>query len=52
MKKNYAVVDIETTGTDPKTDRIIQFGCVLIEDGKIFRLISIRINRSQRRSKR
>ena len=47
MKKNYAVVDIETTGTDPKTDRIIQFGCVLIEDGKIVTHFSTDINPDQ-----
>ena len=47
MKKNYAVVDIETTGTDPKTDRIIQFGCVLIEEGKIVTHFSTDINPDQ-----
>lgn len=31
----FAVVDIETTGTDPKVDSIIQFGCVLVENEKI-----------------
>lgn len=44
MKKTYAVVDIETTGTDPKHDRIIQFGCVLIEDDAIVSRLSIDIN--------
>ncbi len=33
--RTYAVVDIETTGTNPKEDRIIQFGCVMIEAGRI-----------------
>jgi ATP-dependent DNA helicase DinG len=47
VKKNYAVVDIETTGTDPKTDRIIQFGCVLIENGKIVTHFSTDINPDQ-----
>lgn len=47
MKKSYAVVDIETTGTDPKTDRIIQFGCVLIEEGKIVTHFSTDINPDQ-----
>lgn len=47
MKKNYAVVDIETTGTDPKTDRIIQFGCVLIEEGRIVTHFSTDINPDQ-----
>ena len=34
-KQVYAVVDLETTGTDPTSDRIIQFGCVLVQEGKI-----------------
>ncbi|MBL1225648.1 helicase C-terminal domain-containing protein [Enterococcus sp. BWR-S5] len=46
MKKKpiYAVVDIETTGTDPQVDRIIQFGCVLIEDGEIVTRFSTDVN--------
>lgn len=31
----YAIVDIETTGTNPKEDRIFQFGCVFVENGEI-----------------
>lgn len=31
----YAVVDIETTGTNPKRDRIIQIGCAFIQQGEI-----------------
>ncbi|HLQ40109.1 MAG TPA: helicase C-terminal domain-containing protein [Tetragenococcus sp.] len=44
MSTTYAVVDIETTGTDPRVDRIIQFGCVLIRNGKIINRFSIDIN--------
>ncbi|MGM0213629.1 helicase C-terminal domain-containing protein [Enterococcus sp. AZ109] len=51
MTKTYAVVDIETTGTDPKTDRIIQFGCVLVEDGKIVSRFATDINPDQKISK-
>lgn len=40
----YAVVDIETTGTDPKEDRLIQFGCVLLQEGKIIGDFSTDIN--------
>lgn len=47
MKTTYAVVDIETTGTDPKTDRIIQFGCVLVEEGKIVSRFAADINPNQ-----
>ena len=40
----YAVVDIETTGTDPKTDRIIQFGCVLVKNGEIINRFATDVN--------
>lgn len=40
----YAVVDIETTGTNPKIDRIIQIGCVLIERGKIVARFATDVN--------
>lgn len=53
MRKNqiYAVVDLETTGTDPAIDRIIQFGCVLIQDGKIISRFATDINPNQAISK-
>lgn len=36
MKKKYVVVDLETTGNDPKQgDRIIQIAAVVIENGSI-----------------
>lgn len=37
MRKDqvYAVVDLETTGTNPKDDRIIQIGCVFVKNNKI-----------------
>lgn len=47
----YAVVDIETTGTDPSTDRIIQFGCVLIKAGEIVSRFATDINPNQGISK-
>lgn len=47
MKKTYAIVDLETTGTDAKTDRMIQFGCVLVEDGKIVSRFATDINPDQ-----
>ncbi|MFP6537932.1 helicase C-terminal domain-containing protein [Latilactobacillus sp. VITA-14] len=41
----YAVVDLETTGTNIKEgDRIIQFGCALIQNGKIIQTISQDVN--------
>ncbi|WP_429950816.1 helicase C-terminal domain-containing protein [Enterococcus sp. AZ101] len=50
-KQTYAVVDIETTGTDPKVDRIIQFGCVLIQEGVIVSRFATDINPNQAISK-
>ncbi|CAM2952310.1 helicase C-terminal domain-containing protein [Dellaglioa algida] len=47
MNKNtiYAVVDIETTGTNlKKGDRMIQFGCVLVQKNKIINSFSFDIN--------
>ena len=44
-KTTYAVVDIETTGGNALNgDKIIQFGCVLIEDGKIVQQFATDIN--------
>lgn len=44
-KVTYAVVDIETTGGNVASgDRIIQFGCVLIEDEKIVQQYATDIN--------
>lgn len=50
-RTTYAVVDIETTGTNPKTDRIIQFGCVLIENGEIVSRFATDVNPNQSISK-
>ncbi|MTD38048.1 DNA polymerase III subunit epsilon [Erwinia sp. CPCC 100877] len=50
-KQTYAVVDIETTGTDPGVDRIIQFGCVLVQDGAIISRFTTDINPNQAISK-
>ena len=40
----YAVVDIETTGTSTTNDKIIQFACVLVQNGKIINHFSSDIN--------
>ncbi|MFD0897227.1 helicase C-terminal domain-containing protein [Loigolactobacillus binensis] len=41
----YAIVDLETTGTSVKNgDRIIQFGCALVQHGKIIDQIALDIN--------
>lgn len=45
MKNSYAVVDLETTNANWHDDgRIIQFGCVLIEDGEITKVFNQKIN--------
>lgn len=40
----YAVVDIETTGTNPERDKIIQFACVLVQKGEIINYFSTDVN--------
>ncbi|RGI28683.1 helicase C-terminal domain-containing protein [Melissococcus sp. OM08-11BH] len=40
----FAVVDIETTGTNQEMDKIIQFACVIVENQKIVNQMSIDIN--------
>lgn len=40
----YAVIDLETTGTERETDRIIQFGCAIMQAGHIISTMSQMIN--------
>ena len=41
----YSVVDLETTGTNVNHgDRIIQIGCVLVQDGEIINHFETKIN--------
>ena len=35
MERNYVVCDLETTGLDPLTDRIIEIGMVRVQHGEI-----------------
>ncbi|MFN7252240.1 MAG: ATP-dependent DNA helicase DinG [Anaerobacillus sp.] len=45
MKQKYVVVDLETTGNNPrKGDRIIQIGVVVVEEGEIVNRFSSFIN--------
>ncbi|MGX7198495.1 helicase C-terminal domain-containing protein [Enterococcus nangangensis] len=44
MEPIYAVVDLETTGTDPQHDKIIQFGCVLIQNNEIIGSLATDVN--------
>ncbi len=40
----YAVVDLETTGTNLERDKIIQFACVLVQNEKIINYFSTDVN--------
>lgn len=46
MKKDqiYAIVDIESTGGNIGTDRMIQFACVLLENGKVLESFDTYVN--------
>lgn len=44
MEQNYICVDLETTGLDPKRDKIIEIGAVLVEQGKIKKEFSTFLN--------
>ena len=45
MKSKYVVVDLETTGNNPKNgDRIIQIAAIVIEDGKIVQQYASYVN--------
>ena len=44
----YAVVDLETTGTNFNNgDRIIQIGAVLVQDGQVINRFSTKVNPCQ-----
>jgi DNA polymerase-3 subunit epsilon len=44
LEKPLAVIDLETTGTDPQSDRIVEIGILKVTaDGRRFRLI-LRLN--------
>ncbi len=34
MEQSYIAIDLETTGLNPKTERIIEIGAIRVEDGK------------------
>lgn len=40
----YAVIDTETTGTDPKTDRVVEIGCTLYQAGKLIGTFNTLVN--------
>ncbi len=40
----YAVVDVETTGFSPASDRVVEVACVVIQDGRVERRWSTLVN--------
>ena len=42
--KDYVSIDIETTGLDPKTDRIIEIGAVRVRDGVAVEIMNRLVN--------
>ncbi len=44
MSQRYAVVDIETTGGDPRRDKITEIGIVILENNEIVKKYSTLIN--------
>ena len=41
---SYVVLDLETTGLRPETDRILEIGALKIEDGHVAKQYSVLIN--------
>lgn len=50
--ENFVCVDLETTGLNPKTDRIIEIGMVKVREGKIVEQFSSLINPRQQLEER
>ena len=50
--ENFVCVDLETTGLNPKTDRIIEIGMVKVREGKIMDQFSSLINPRQQLEER
>ncbi|MGN0382988.1 MAG: PolC-type DNA polymerase III [Eubacterium sp.] len=44
MLRDYTAVDIETTGINPKSDRIIEIGAVKVRDGEVINTFSKLVN--------
>lgn len=44
MIKDYICLDIETTGLNPKTDKIIEFGAVKVRDNEVVDTLSFFVN--------
>jgi DNA polymerase-3 subunit epsilon len=43
---SYIAIDLETTGLNPKTERIIEIGAARVEDGIVVQTYSTFVNRS------
>lgn len=44
MLQDYVVLDLETTGLSPKTDRIIEIGAARVRQGKIEQVYTTFVN--------
>lgn len=44
MRNSYAAIDLETTGLDPKRDKIIEIGAIRVENGRIVEEFSSFVN--------
>ena len=44
MINSYVCVDLETTGLNPKLDKIIEIGAVKVRDGKVVDTFSTYVN--------
>jgi len=52
MQTNFTVVDLETTGLDPKKDKIIEIGAIRIIDGEIAEVYDTFVNPGSRLSEK
>lgn len=52
MKLNCVVVDLETTGLDPKTDKIIEIGALKIREGEVVDTFSAYVNPARKLEER
>ena len=44
MLKDYVCIDLETTGLQPKTDRMIEIGAVKVHNGEIIERFETLVN--------
>lgn len=52
MQKHFTVVDLETTGLNPKIDKIIEIGAIQVEDGRVVRTFEKLVNPGRKLSEK